>query len=413
MNICVFTHTYPRFPQDPVAPFMRDFCLGLVENKQHVFLLAPYDPLFSRKQYFPKNLKLTLYQYFFPKRFHVLGYSQTLIGDQKLKFSVYLLAPFLFIFSFLALIKLVSKEKIDVISAHWILPNGFIAAIVSKITGVPLVVTIPGSDVYLGKKNFLFRWMTNFASSQAKIIASNSMRYLEELDIETHRAKFVEIPYGVNTNNFVHISQGKKEMRQLLKLSSSDLIILAVGRLVKKKGFDYLVKAMSAVAKGENRAKLVIIGDGEEKNALQKLTKQLGLEEKIYFPGRINHTDLPKYYAVADLYVAPSVKDVYGNLESHIVALFEAIASGLPIVATKLAVSKKYVIDGRNGYRVNDKDVKALSSAILRILGSDNLPNMGNVSRAIAQKYLSYQFCTKQYVKIFNKITSVSPKQLF
>lgn len=404
MNICVFTHTYPRFPEDPVAPFMRDFCYGLVENKQQVFLLTPYDSLFSHKQFFPKNLKVTLYRYFFPSRFHVLGYSQTLIGDQKLKFSVYLLAPFMFIFSFFALLKLVYKEKVDIISAHWILPNGFIAAIVSKITGVPLVITVPGSDVYLGKKNFLFRWMTNFASSQAKKLISNSMRYLEEMGIEKHHAKFVEIPYGVNVNSFRHISQEKEAMRQLLKLSSSDLIILAVGRLVKKKGFDYLIKAMPTVVKKQERAKLVIIGDGTEKYALQKLTKELKLEKKLFFLGRINHTDLPKYYAVADLYVAPSVKDTHGNLESHIVALFEAIASGTPIVATKLAVSKKYVIDGKNGYRVNDKDINALTSAILRMLNSGNLPYMGNYSRAIAKKYLSYQFCTKQYVRIFSNL---------
>lgn len=405
MNICVFTHTYPRFSGDPVAPFMKDFCLGLAEQKQNVILLTPYDKLFSLQQNTTTNLKVKLYRYIAPDSLHTLGYSRTLIGDQHLKKSVFFLAPFILIASFFSLLWLVYQEKIQVISAHWIIPNGFIAAIVSKITGVPLVITIPGSDVYFGKKNFLFRWMTKFASSQAKIIASNSMRYLEELlDLGISNSKFVEIPYGVNINSFVDIHKEKQSMRKFLKFSSSDFIILAVGRLVEKKGFDYLIRAMQTVAKEQKRAKLVIIGDGTEKNRLERLAQDLEIEKKVFFLGKINHTDLPKYYAFADIYAATSIKDKHGNLESHIVALFEAIASGLPIVATKLAVSKKYVVDGKNGYRVNDKDANSLASAIIHILNSDSLSDMGKNSNAIAKKYLSYQFCTNEYIKIFNRI---------
>lgn len=405
MNICVFTHTYPRFRGDPVAPFMKDFCHGLAEQGQNVTLLAPYDRLFKLMENTTKNIKVRLYRYAFFDNLHILGYSRTLIGDQRLKLNVFFLAPFMFISSFFSLLSIVRKEKIQVISAHWIIPNGFIAAIVSKITGVPLVITIPGSDAYLGKKNFLFRWMVKFASAQAKILASNSMRYLEELsELGIDTRKFVEIPYGVNINSFLNVYKKKNQMRKLFRYTNSDRIILAVGRLVEKKGFAYLINAMSLVVKEQKDVKLLIIGDGTEKNSLQKLTKELGLDENIIFVGKINHTDLPKYYALADLYVAPSIKDKYGNLESHIVALFEAIASSLPIVATKLAVSEKYVVDGKNGYRVKDKDSAHLALAIVRILNSGNLSEMAKYSSDIAKKYLSYQFCTKEYIKIFNNL---------
>ena len=413
MNICVFTHTYPRFSGDPVAPFMKDFCKGLAEQEQNVFVLAPYDRLFSVKQNATQNLKVKLYRYIFPNRLHTLGYSRTLIGDQHLKLSVFFLAPFMLIASFFSLLWLVYQEKIQVISAHWIIPNGFIAAIVSKITGVPLVITIPGSDVYFGKKNFLFRWMIKFASSQAKIIASNSMRYLEELlDLDISNNKFIEIPYGVNINSFVDIHKEKQSMRKFLKFSSSDFIILAVGRLVEKKGFDYLIRAMRTVVKEQKRAKLVIIGDGTERDRLERLAQDVEIENKVFFLGKINHTDLPKYYALADIYVAPSVRDRHGNLESHIVALFEAIASGLPIVATKLAVSKQYVVDEKNGYRVNDKDVDSLASAIIRILNSNNLSELGKYSSSIAKKFLFYRYCTGEYIKIFNLIANQKSLQI-
>ncbi|EKD64772.1 MAG: group 1 glycosyl transferase [uncultured bacterium] len=405
MNICVFTHTYPRFPGDPVAPFMQDFCKGLAQQGQNVFVLAPYDKLFSLKQNTVRNLKVKLYKYIFSKRFHTLGYSRTLIGDQRFKPSVFFLAPFMLLFSFFSLLFLVRKEKIQVISAHWIIPNGFIAALVSKITNIPLVVTVPGSDVYLGKNNFLFRWMTKIAASQAKVIVSNSLRYLDELSmLGVNSKKFAEIPYGVNVNNFTNIRTQRNSMRNKLNLSPSDRIILTVGRLVEKKGFAYLIKAMSIVGKKEKSAKLVIIGDGTEKKSLTQLAKILKIEDKILFLGKVNHIDLPKYYALADIYASASIKDKYGNLESHTVALFEAIASGLPIVATKLAVSKKYVIDGKNGYRVNDSDAQNIALGIIKIIrAGDNISSMVKASASLAKKYLSYQYCTKEYVKIFNR----------
>lgn len=404
MNICVLTHTYPRFSGDPVAPFMKDFCLGLSQQKQNVTILTPYDKKFSLRENTSINLKTKLYRYIFPDGLHTLGYSRTLIGDQRLKTSVFFLAPLMFFASFFSLLWIIYKERIQVISAHWIIPNGFIAALASKITGVPLIVTIPGSDVYLGKKNSLFKFMTKFASFQAKAIVSNSMRYLGELaDLGIPKEKFIEIPYGVNIKNFEHIKQERKVMRKSLGIKSSDLIILAVGRLVEKKGFDYLIKAIPGVLKEYKQIKLLIIGDGSEKNNLENLVDELKIKNKVSFLGRINHTDLPKYYSVADIYAAPSVKDKQGNLESHIVALFEAIASGLPVVATELAVSKKYVVDGKNGYRVKDKSVESLSDAIIRMFGSGRLPSMSIYSSFIAKKYLSYQFCTRKYIKLFNR----------
>ena len=405
MNICVFTHTYPRFPGDPVAPFMRDFCHGLAEQKQNVTLLAPYDKLFSLQQNTAPNLKIRLYKYIIPDRLHTLGYSKTLVGDHSLKLRVFFLAPLMFIVAFFSLLQLVRREKIQIISAHWIIPNGFIAALVSKITGIPLVITIPGSDVYLAKKNFLFKSMTKLASSQARIIVSNSIRYLEELsDLKIDRKKFIEIPYGVDVNRYPDNNSHRDATRQQLRLSQSDQIILTIGRLVEKKGIAYLISSMKAIAQKNKNAKLIIIGDGTEKQTLQQLAKAIGVKEKVLFLGKINHIDLPKYYAIASVYVAPSIKDQQGNLESHTVALFEAIASGLPIVATKLAVSKKYVIDGKNGYRTNDKDSNSLASSIIRILESNTFPDMGKYSKAIAKKYLSYQYCTNEYIKIFNGI---------
>src|SRR3989344_1288759 len=167
MKVCVLTHTFPRFKGDPVAPFMDDFCEGLVGAGNEVVVVAPFDSQYKLSDY--QNYQIKLFRYIYPDAYHLLGYSRTLEGDQKLRWFVYLLTPFMFLFEFLALLNLVKREKVDIISAHWIVPNGFIAALVSYLTQVPVVITVPGSDMYLAKKNILVRVMAKFAVNKASI----------------------------------------------------------------------------------------------------------------------------------------------------------------------------------------------------------------------------------------------------
>lgn len=404
MRICVLTHTFPRYRGDPVAPFMEDFCRGLVEAGNEVFLLAPYDRSFSLEGR-QKNFKIKLYRYIIPERFHVLGYSRTMVGDQRLKFRVYLLAPFMFLTSFFSLLSLVRSRSIDIISAHWILPNGFVAALVSKITGVPLVITVPGSDIYMAKKNFAFRLMTAFAAQQAKIVVSNSSQYLKifsKLGIKLRKSK--EILYGIDVKKYRQVTSQRQKMRRLLGFAKNDLVILACGRLVEKKGFEYLIKALPIVLKKEKQAKLAIIGDGTEKERLQKMAKDLKVKTRVVFLGTVGYNRLSSYYSLADVYVDSSIKDSQGNLQSQVVSLLVAIASGLPIVATRLAVSAKYVVDGKNGYRVKEKDAESLALGILSIAGSSDRAKMSKENRLIAEKYLSYRNSGEEYTKIFSQL---------
>lgn len=407
MNICVLTHTYPRFSGDPVAPFMQLFCEGLLKQGHKIFLLVPDNAKLNIKS--EKHFIVKSYKYIFPKRLHLLGYSQTLVGDQKLKWYVYLLAPLMIVSAFIALFRLARKKHIDIISAHWVIPNGFIGALVSKMTGIPLVITVPGSDLYLTKKNSVFHFMSSLAIKQARALVSNSMRYLEvfpKIGIPISFAK--EIPYGIDVKTYQGNYNNQSSLRKKLELSPTDLVILAVGRLVEKKGFAYLVKAMGIVAKKNRKAKLVIVGSGSQRQYLVDLARKLAIEKQTVFVPQVPYDELPNLYRIADLYVAPSIEDSHGNFESHIVALIEAIAAGLPIVATKLAVSSKYVVEGVNGYRVDERDEKALASAIIAILNNPSRTEMGKRSAEIGKKYLSYESTAKEYLHIFQTIVGSS-----
>lgn len=143
------------------------------------------------------------------------------------------------------------------------------------------------------------------------------------------------------------------------------LVVVAVGRLVKLKGFDLLIQAFARVT-GRDRARLIIIGDGNERSALQALVEGLGVGDRVALPG---FQDNPwKYMARADLFVLSSHVEGLPNV------IAEAMALGLPVLATSCSESiRDYMEDGRNGLLVPPGDVDALSEGLGRLLADRSL----------------------------------------
>lgn len=385
MKICILTHTIPRYYGDPSAPFMDVLANALSDLGHKVTVLAPYDSEIDLS--YKRKYRLKTFKYIFLEALHLLGYSRTLKGDKSLGIIVYLLSPFFYFFGFLALLRLTKKEKFDTISAHWIIPNGFIAALVSVLTKTPFTVTIPGSDIYLGGKNFFFKWMVGFAARRAAFVISDSSHYLDELyKLGFKPDRDIVIRYGVDV--------AKLKSRSGDKISEP--VVIALGRMVAKKGFKYLVKAMPLILKKNPRVRFLMVGDGEQKAELESLSKKLEIEQKVIFAGRVLHTEVPKYLNMGDVFVAPSIKDEKGNIDASPVSMMEAMACGLPVVTTKFGGSNDLVISGKTGYLVPEKDAVSIAEAVIKLLAKRNKDFKKDVrkiaienfsSKKIAQKY--------------------------
>ena len=221
MRVCIFSHTFPRFPSDTSAPFMGNLAEALSSLGHKVFVLVPYDSKFQMKvkRNYKQSLtpyKLVTFRYAFPDSFHILGYSREFEGSKNLRLITYILAPFMFFFGFIALIQLVKKEKIDVVSSHWIIPSGFITALATLFTRTPHIVTIPGSDIYLGGRNILFRLMISFAAKRAAFVLSDNAAYMSELlslGIKPKRREI--IVYGADAKKFVPTKKDGRILKRL------------------------------------------------------------------------------------------------------------------------------------------------------------------------------------------------------
>ena len=172
------------------------------------------------------------------------------------------------------------------------------------------------------------------------------------------------ISYGVDFQTF-HPHQSldeKTATRTELNLPSSASIVLHVGRLDTDKRVDQVLRA-SAQTMQKTNAHLLIVGDGHQKKALQKLSRSLGIERRCHFLGYISVEEgLPEIYRIADLFVTAS------EIETQGIVLLEAAASGLPIAAVRATCIPETVHDGVNGYLTEPNDAIALGKAITNLI---------------------------------------------
>lgn len=406
MRICVFTHTFPRFKEDTAAAFMHGFCEGLQRVGNQVFLLTPYDQNFNR----PKSMqsyKIITYKYVWPKRFHLLGYSRTLQNDMRMKWNTYLLAPLMYFFGFLALLRLVKKEKIEIISAHWIIPNGFMAAWVSLLTSVPLQINLCGSDVFMASKNPVFKYLALFAAKRAKrIIGGGSIQWAEDLiKLGADPKKCSASLYGVDTRFFAPSSIGVSELKKKLSIKPNQLVIMGLGRFAEKKGFVYLIKVIPSLVKKHKNAIFVIMGDGDQRKELEELAQKLKVSEFLRMPGYAARDIANQYYNLADIFVATSTRDKEGNLDDQPLSLLEAMSCQKPVVATALAGIKTMVTDGVNGLLFKDKDVNQLEKNIEKLIVSPSLrQKFARENRRLSVQKFSIGAIGKYYTQLFQEM---------
>ena len=155
---------------------------------------------------------------------------------------------------------------------------------------------------------------------------------------------------------------------------------------------------MREIAKKHPEAYLKLMGDGNEKEVLEKLTKELDLENRVEFLGRVPREETSPRYQEASIFVMASLNEGMSN------AMLEALACGLPIISTRTGGAQELVQEGMNGFFIKTKDSKDLAEKMEKLLSNSKLcEKMGEESRKIAEK-MSWQNVAKKYLQEYEKI---------
>jgi glycosyltransferase involved in cell wall biosynthesis len=363
MKVAVLAHSFPRFPGDPHGPFVKHLSEALAARGHRVFVLVPYDPELLPDPATPLDIRS--FRYVRPDRWHWLGYSRTLRRDVGMKPWAYLQAPLYFAFAERALRRLVRREGIDLIHAHWILPNGFVAARVSRATGVPYAVTLHGSDVFMAERNPVFGAMARRALAGAAHVTSCSAELRDRLlrlgGVE-HASKVHLVPNGTWP------APAAEAPGRHPAVPEGTRAVVAVGRLVDKKGFEYLLEAAPRILERVPGARIVLGGGGPLEASLRERARRLGIADRVAFTGALSHPDVLRLLASAEVVVMPSVRDARGNVDGLPVVVLEAMAAARPVVASDVSGMPLAIEDGVSGRLVPDRDPAAIAAAVVEIL---------------------------------------------
>ena len=405
MKVCLLTHSYPRFAADTTAPFIESIAETLQKQGIAVTVLTPDTPEFSR-DVSDHTVNLQTYRYFFPRRLQQLGYSNTLINDCELKKYVYLLAPFMFLSGIFHLFLLHRKHRFDVIHAHWLLPNGFIAALVCRLCKIPLVITLHGSDIFISNLNPLFKGMAKWTVKQVGMVTSVTPTFLPGLAaLGVPPEKRCLISNGVSPEVFPFPTDSELlRFRENLSISKDHLVLFGLGRMVLKKGFEYLIVALPRIREKVPQVTLILGGDGRDLARLKSVAQEKGVSDMIRFTGTINRLEVPIYFYLCDLFVLPAVVDLKGNVDGCPIVILEAMACGKPVVSSNISGIPIVVQHDKTGLLVEEKNPEALATAILALLESPTKrEQFGTAAQQRIRQELTWTKTVEQFIDIYQQ----------
>lgn len=329
-----------------------------------------------------------------PRRFEVLGYGRSLRADEAVRGLALLAAPLYLAAARRAVARELRRQRWDVVHAHWVVPNAVAAA--GATGSVPLVVGLHGSDVFLAER-WGVRALVARALRRARALTACSpelARRVEALGFDRARSRV--IPYGVDVELFRPDAGRRAAWRERLGVPPGAPLLLGVGRMATKKGFQVLVEALPALFAAAPAAHVALAGGGDLLEPLRAASA--AWSGRVHFPGPVLHDQLPDLYRAADLFVLPAVHDAAGNVDGLPNVILEAMASGLPVVASAISGIPLAVADGATGLLVPEGDVAALAAALAALAGDPGRrAALGAAGRARAVAELTWDAVAARY----------------
>jgi glycosyltransferase involved in cell wall biosynthesis len=229
------------------------------------------------------------------------------------------------------------------------------------------------------------------------IIAVGSTIMSEVRKFVPPAARLVTIPNAVDIQRFrPDVEFGLTKQR--LGIPETHRVVLSVGHLIPRKGFQYLIPAVSRILRQFESCSLVIVGEGHLRDELEALGHKL-LGDRLKLVGAVDEPSLPSFYAMADVFVLPSLS------EGHCVSILEAMSAAKPIVASAIPANAESVVHGKNGFLVDPRDTSSLANVILRLLRNDELrEEFGRNSREKAISEFGWELRIRRLKEFYESV---------
>jgi glycosyltransferase involved in cell wall biosynthesis len=386
------TTSYPRFPGDSVGTFMEPIAKGVAARGHEVHIVAPWHPLVTRKP-IEDDVRFHFYKYAPLRSLNVFGYAAAMKADVSLKSAAFLAAPLAIAAGWRAARKVARRHRATIMHGHWVIPGGVTAAAAAP--DVPLVISLHGSDVYVAERLRAAGMAASAAFRRAGFVTACSADLASRaVALGADSSRLAVVPYGVDPTRFRPDRAASTRVRRELQVPADVPLVAAAGRLVRKKGFEYLIEAFVQVPHGV----LALAGGGTLEHELRARAASAGLGDRIRFLGDRSQDDVAALFAAADLIATPSVRDASGNVDGLPNAVMEALASGTALVTTTAGGIGSVVEDERTALVVPEGDASRLAAAINRGLADPALrERVGTAARELMKTRFGWGRTAEQF----------------
>lgn len=282
------------------------------------------------------------------------------------------------------------RHKIDAVHAGRVLPEGLVGLMVSRLFRKSLVIYAHGEEITTWRQSGKFRAMLFTYRRADKVIANSEFTRNELLNIGVAPENIVLISPGVDVHRFTP-ELPVDDLRSGIGISTDQKLILSVGRLSRRKGFDMVLRAMRDLLDQGMDIHYALIGIGEDRQYLQSLASELGVAAGVHFLGHVPADDLPRWYNACDLFAMPN-REINGDTEGFGMVFLEAAACGKPAIAGMAGGTGSAIEHGTTGLRVDGSDLSAVVEALRTLLGdADYAEKVGATALERARSGFSWE----------------------
>jgi len=339
-----------------------------------------------------------------PRALEILSHERTIpdqLKDNRLK--TLLIVPYMF-FGLLRLRKLLKREHFDIIHVHWPFPLAVFGCFAGRWARAPVVNEFYGVELrwVLNKMPVFIPFVRRILKSSDLVVAISSHTKSEIERIAPVRVEIV--PFGSPVPSVQVEKTAEKDLGRTRR-------VLFVGRLVERKGVEYLVRAMKELDL-PFPVELDVVGAGPEEENLRNLVQQLDLAGRVNLAGRVSNVELKEYYASCDCFVLPAIIDSRGDTEGLGVVLIEALSYHKPVVASALGGIVDIIHHEKTGLAVPEKDPKALAAAISRLLTDQDLARrLAEDGFEFVQRYFDWNRITDRWLELYQEMIDRKSKE--
>ena len=290
---------------------------------------------------------------------------------------------------------LLIREKIQIVNSHDIGATLY-AAVAARLAGIPAVIHTEHSQI-LTKSRYLgiYRWIFNKLVSYS-ITVSHDLEHYMMKTFNMGREKLETIPNGIDIEKFCS-RPDIGYLRREFNLKKNETVIGTIGRLTTQKGIDTLLEAFRILVTKRRNLRLIVVGDGELRTSLIKLSEQLGIRNKLVFTGI--RQDIAYVLHLFDIFVLSSL------WEGQPITIMEAMAAGKPIVATSVGGNGEILKKGEFGLIISPKDPTAMAKAIEILLNDPSLAGgLAKKASVYARTHLGHRTMVKNYEVVFSAL---------